>query len=274
MKDLKPLYIETDYFVILNDPRHLSILETGDEKWMRVIVCQEGQMSLEIDGHPVVVSRNEILFCSNEQKLRGVMITPDLAFMIFCLSRKIKTEILPNSAKIWRQFHNLRFNNKFSLSDEEVSELAFDFRYMSRRLTDTSIPYYKDYIRCLVQSMVYRVSTYIGYAAGGFEANDIMQSPEILSESFFNLLNSTYPTPRTVEWYASRLNRTPNYLSTVIKRVSGKKPMEWITEKAVNEIANLLKRLYQKRKGDLRAAQFFISFILLPVRTPASGRFP
>ncbi len=89
--------------------------------------------------------------------------------------------------------------------------------------------------------MVYRISAMIGTATEGIEARDFMQSPETLSEAFFNLLNSTYPTPRSVKWYVGHLNKTPKYLSTVIRRTSGKKPIEWITEKTVNEIANLLK---------------------------------
>ncbi len=42
-------------------------------------------------------------------------------------------------------------------------------------------------------------------------------------------------------YYASLLNITPKYLSTVCKRVSGKSPIRWIKESVMNEIYQMLR---------------------------------
>ncbi len=244
----RPEYFATDDFVITDDLRHLSVLEQNDDKWMRVIVCKGGEMSLEIDGEKVSMGKNDILFCPSERIIDHTMFSHDFRFMMFCLSKQLNSEVFPNSAKIWTMFQQLRNWGKLTFSEAACEDLSIDFRYLCQRLPPCGTLFYNDYIRCLIQAMVYRISSMIGTATEEIEARDYMQSSETLSEAFFNLLNSTYPTPRSVEWYASRLNRTPKYLSTVVRRTSGKTPLEWITEKAVNEIANTLKNSHKSIK--------------------------
>ncbi len=237
----QPIYYSTEDFILVDDLHHLSAIERNDDRWMRVIVCKEGEMSLEIDNEKVGLKKNDILFCTAEQRLRHTMFSSDFRFMMSALSKQMNSEIFPNSAKIWKMFQHISEDGKLTLSEEDIKDLTVDFQYLRQRLTAVGALFYNDYIRCLMQAMVYRISSVIGTATGFQEAKDYMQSPETLSEAFFNLLNTTYPTPRTVEWYARHLNRTPKYLATVIRKTSGKKPMDWITEKAVNEIANMLK---------------------------------
>lgn len=241
MIEQRTIFFSTEDFIILNDPVHLPVVEKSDDKWMRVIVCCEGELSATLDDNPLTLTRNEILFITSDQKLSNISVSHDFKFMVFALTRQMNSEIFPNSAKVWKTFHQIRINSKIKLPDSEIKDLRIDFQYLGNRLPDCRSLFYHDYIRCIIQALVYRISAKILSATGAVDAKDFMPSPESLSEAFFNLLNSTYPTPRTVEWYAVKLNKTPKYLSTVIRRTSGKKPTEWITEKAVNEIANLLK---------------------------------
>jgi AraC-like DNA-binding protein len=44
-----------------------------------------------------------------------------------------------------------------------------------------------------------------------------------------------------VSYYASHLNITPKYLSTVCKQVSGKSPTRWITESVIDDIYQQLR---------------------------------
>ncbi len=237
----QPKYFSTEDLIITNDLRHLSAIEQNDGMWMRLIICKEGEMSMEMDGKKVNLDKNDILFCPSERRLEHTMFSHDFRFMMFCMSKRLNSEIFPNSAIIWSMFQQFRSNGKHTFTNVEIEDLSIDFQYLCQRLPACGVLFYNDYVRCLIQAMVYRISAMIGTATEEIDANNFMQSPETLSEAFFNLLNSTYPTPRSVKWYAGHLNKTPKYLSTVIRRTSGKKPMEWITEKTVNEIANLLK---------------------------------
>lgn len=241
MEELQRIYFENEDFIILNDQSHLSIIEDSADKWMRVIACQEGELTGYIDDRLISLKRNDILFITSEQNVSRVMVSAGFRFIMFALSKQINSEIFPSSAVVWQTFRHIRAAGKITLQEKDVDDLKIDFHYLCQRLPDCGSLFYNDYIRCIIQALVYRVSAKVAKVTDTTTIKDFMQSPETLSEAFFNLLNSTYPTPRTVEWYAEKLNKTPKYLSTVIRRTSGKKPMQWITEKAVNEIANLLK---------------------------------
>ena len=241
MEDLQRIYFENEDFIILNDQSHLSIMEDGCGKWMRVLACQEGELTGYIDAKPISLKRNDILFITSEQNMSRVMVSAGFRFIMFALSKQMNSEIFPSSAVVWQTFRHIRTFGKITLQRSDIDDLKIDFRYLCQRLPDCGSLFYNDYIRCIVQALVYHISAKVAKVADNVTIKDFMQSPQTLSESFFNLLNSTYPTPRTVEWYAQKLNKTPKYLSTVIRRTSGKRPMEWITEKAVNEIANMLK---------------------------------
>lgn len=241
MEELQRIFFTSDDFIILNDPGHLSVIESNEDKWMRVIACQSGEMTASIDDRSVTLHPNDMLFVSAEQRVEQVMVTAGFKFIMFALSKQMHSEIFPSSGVVWQTFHHIRTVGKITLSQKEVDDLKIDFLYLCRRLPDCANLFYTEYIRCIIQAIVYRVASKVAKIAGTPTGKNFMQSPETLSEAFFNLLNSTYPTPRTVSWYATRLNKTPKYLATVIKRTSGKKPTEWITEKAVNEIANMLK---------------------------------
>ncbi|WP_196016562.1 helix-turn-helix domain-containing protein [Alistipes senegalensis] len=47
--------------------------------------------------------------------------------------------------------------------------------------------------------------------------------------------------PRSVQWYAERLCKTPRYLSTAVKRANGRSASEWIHEALTREVADALK---------------------------------
>lgn len=61
-----------------------------------------------------------------------------------------------------------------------------------------------------------------------------------LFAQFMKLLSEYVKEEHTVNFYASRLNVTPQYLRRVVKVCSGKNAYTWICEELVREIVNLL----------------------------------
>lgn len=58
---------------------------------------------------------------------------------------------------------------------------------------------------------------------------------------FMKLLGEHYKQERSVSFYARRMCITPKYLTTLIKRISGKSVSEWIDEYVILEAKTLLK---------------------------------
>ncbi len=66
------------------------------------------------------------------------------------------------------------------------------------------------------------------------------QSAERLYQRFSTLLIESYPKPRDARWYADALLVSPNYLSRVVKQISGKCTMEWINEAIMTDVRTSL----------------------------------
>ena len=47
---------------------------------------------------------------------------------------------------------------------------------------------------------------------------------------FLTLVRNNYKDERTVEFYADKMNMTQKYMTTLIKKSSGKSAMQWIQE--------------------------------------------
>ena len=57
-----------------------------------------------------------------------------------------------------------------------------------------------------------------------------------LFTDFIQLVSEFAPKHHTIDFYAERLNRTPRYLSAIVKQVSGKSAKQWIDDALVTRI--------------------------------------
>ena len=58
----------------------------------------------------------------------------------------------------------------------------------------------------------------------------------VITRSFLELVNADDGSHRSVNYYADRLCYSPKYLSSVIKMVTGKTPLQIINENAIKQI--------------------------------------
>ena len=65
-------------------------------------------------------------------------------------------------------------------------------------------------------------------------------SREVLFKRFLDLIESVYPRPRSVAYYAERLHVTPKYFSSVCKQVGGQKAGNIIAQYVLRDIAYLM----------------------------------
>jgi AraC-like DNA-binding protein len=62
-----------------------------------------------------------------------------------------------------------------------------------------------------------------------------------LFDSFYRLILQHYKDSREVGFYAGKLCLTPKYLSSVIKKTTGKSAFEWINDYVILEAKSLLR---------------------------------
>mgnify|MGYP003252097294 CR=1 FL=1 len=103
-------------------------------------------------------------------------------------------------------------------------------------------PYSAEIIRSMIRTLAYKVCRIIArhVETGASEATS--RSRNVGSEMCIrDSLGKHYTQERSVGFYAGQLNLTPKYLTTLIRKTSGRTAVEWIDDYVVLEAKNLLK---------------------------------
>lgn len=104
-------------------------------------------------------------------------------------------------------------------------------------------PYYDEVVRSFICCGLYKVCDIVSAHIDRRPA--VPASAKSRNEEYFRRfmdeLGRNYKNQRSVGFYASQLCITPKYLTTLIKRVSGRTAAEWVDDYVVLEAKNLLR---------------------------------
>lgn len=103
--------------------------------------------------------------------------------------------------------------------------------------------YSLEIMRSMIRTLAYKVCRVIGRhieAQMPAEVSARSRNEEYFNQ-FMNVLSKHYMQQRTVGFYAEQLHLTPKYLTTIIRKTSGRSAVQWIDDYVVLEAKNLLK---------------------------------
>lgn len=80
-----------------------------------------------------------------------------------------------------------------------------------------------------------KISLYVNRVHSSGKAAYVSRQEDLYFR-FMKLLSEHITSERSISYYASQLCITPKYLSTVVRKVSGKAPTDWIREKLIDEM--------------------------------------
>ncbi|GAA6256175.1 helix-turn-helix domain-containing protein [Bacteroides sp. f07] len=232
----------SEHFVIFENAKDFVRFDEN-KGWRMLLFCLDGRFQIEVNGTPYTIEPNDIAFCTPDKIAAHTMMSPDFKGYLACCSANFSKRIFPNSADLWNKVFYMNRNFKIHLSDKEAAELLEDYHFLKRKIVHIDHLYYDEVMRCLLQAFLYQTAHVLSnhIAAETAPAEEPLQSRHQICQAFIDLLSSTKPVPRSVQWYADRLCKTPRYLSTAVKRASGKTASEWIHEALTREVADALK---------------------------------
>lgn len=146
--------------------------------------------------------------------------------MIMNMPTPIDTEIINLS----------RRNPIVEINQQEFNLLQQYFNHINYTYQAKTNTYRKEIITSLLYAMTLEITNILD--------TKIMPSPlknEVLSDHFFLLLAKHYKTEHSVSFYADKMALTPKYLTTAIKRITGKSILTWINNAIIIEIKIQLK---------------------------------
>jgi AraC-like DNA-binding protein len=162
----------------------------------------------------------------------------------------------------------LKQHPKVHLSDEDVSLLDDYFLLLCRRMRDPKPLLYSDIVRSLVSTMMLEMLCMMRRDKEQ-EAQLVIQEGNTpgfhrrqLADKFIRLVEQSDGRIRKVDDFASQLNITPKYLSTLLKETMSRRPSEMIklfTLKAIERRLRFTDMTMQEIANDLNFpnASFF-----------------
>jgi len=135
-------------------------------------------------------------------------------------------------------FSYSRYIPVMQISDSKFDDFQSYFRFLYKESNERST-YQNEILRSILYALILEISGEYD-AQYNLHAGATIKSDD-LSDKFFQLLAVYYKENRTVQFYADKLNITSKYLTTAIKKATGRPVLEWLHEAVLIEAKMLLK---------------------------------
>ena len=208
-----------------------------------LVICSEGEVSLTCNLNSCEIKKNTLFFCHSGTIVQLKSATA-CRLEVIILEEEFLKNLTIDVKRILPFYPHMQ---EMVLIDLSPAESAFLQDLLAKAASEivnsSSKPYYHDLVKTLIYSAAYKVlNIFIDYFLMKLSNNPESQKHgEEYFKMFLSLLMEHYRSERSVGFYASRLNLTPKYLTTLIKKVSGRSAADWIDEYVVLEAKNLLK---------------------------------
>lgn len=132
---------------------------------------------------------------------------------------------------------NIRSNPCVSLGNNEFASIKNYFETVRNTIRSTQNPYRTQILIHLTIAYFYG----LGYYLHKLESNKVQSKKEQIATTYLNKVQELYKSERSVEFYAKQMQLNPNYLSHVVKEITGKAAGQWIDDYIILEAKALLK---------------------------------
>ena len=204
-----------------------------------VILCEEGELTLSIDHRMFTARRNDIVIGVPEAVIGKAEASHDFKFRGLFMSLEYAFRMLPVSVRSWNFKVFFDQNPRISLGEAAVGTFNLYYGLLKQKLADKANPYRANIVDALMQAFVFEFRSTFEHMAR--LSPRPLSSAENIFGDFIDLLSTAYPKPRSVAYYADRLNITPKYLSVVCKKVGSKNASKIIDAYVSKDIETLLK---------------------------------
>lgn len=201
-----------------------------------IILCDEGQFRLEIDGKETEVSKGDILICppglmlSNlHEEGKGIL---KLVGMKYSKIHKIQF----SGRSVWSTMMYARNNPVFHLDEAELELTRSYFSVIKQKSSTAKDFYYNEIMASLLECAFYEICVIINRKISPSENDNIISRKDLIFKKFMELLATSDCRERSVAFFAERLCISPKYLASVIKDVSGRNAIEIILQNATDMI--------------------------------------
>jgi AraC-like DNA-binding protein len=239
-KNLNFLALNEQDIIVMDKIRDLPENSAYTTEHVLVMICTTGKIQFDYDGQLTTVHKGELFLGVPGSVVSDYMVSPDFDCKLIAVK---PTEVMAS-----RELHTMVINSMLHIKTHPVARLtetdAEDvFAYhdlICRRIRLAEHRYKNGEVRSLINAFLLRM---VGIMDSGTEVKETESSVrgEQLVEKFVWMVNEDCGRNRLVEYYADRLNITSKYLSTLVRIILGRTPMDVIKVVTMKEIERRLR---------------------------------
>lgn len=206
------------------------------------ILCTAGNGELSVNNRRLAIQQGDLLVCTSGDTIEGHHRTDNFKAVGFYLSKEFFDELssMPLgivNARVYIQEHPLLHIN------EHAANIFIQYYNLihSKLATENPVKHHKLVTDLLLQAFMYEFHDTLEENAEKLPVFKFTSADNIY-KNFVELVLQTYPKPRSVEWYASKLNVTAKYLSSVTKHCSGETASAIINRYVLEDVKRNLMR--------------------------------
>ena len=225
-----------DDFIMVDDITEVPLFEYPVKIDYAVLsICLKGRIEGGVDLKPFSLSANELFILMPGQIVQYSYKSEDHLGISFAISKRFADNLELNIRESLPAMLHLKENPIMHLSPDEISYLQDYYDLLLRTVRKKDIPNQLEMIRLMIQALFYNIQS--------LQKINIPHKSkrEGLFEDFYRLLLVHYKESREVGFYADKLCLTPKYLSTVIRKLTGRSAFGWINDYVTLEAKALLK---------------------------------
>lgn len=203
-------------------------------------VCTAGEARVMINLQEYTLRKNT-LFSVAPNHLCQLYEAYDFKAHVLIISSKFFSQINVDTKQLMPLSIELQ-RSALHIAEENTQMLCSYIALIEREMRAEHHAFTDDLVPTLIAATLYKVGETL---LRQIKTSPMMGLPKNRAEAYFqsfvHLLGQHYLKERSVSYYADLLDITPKYLTTLIKRVSGRSVSDWIDYYVIVEAKTLLK---------------------------------
>ncbi|MBR7182852.1 MAG: AraC family transcriptional regulator [Alistipes sp.] len=239
--DISQMIAECGDDIIINLNARLTDCEISNQILIRngivILLCKADGGTICVDSKEYKLSKNNVIVLPENHVINNI--TPSLMLQSNAIAVSMDYILNMPSPIDTSIFSYSRYLSVIKIADDKFDDLQSYYRFIYKESKEYS-KYRLEIIRSIFFALILEIlAEYEKIFETKDELSDIKANN--LSDRFFQLLATNYKNNRSVKFYADKLNLTPKYLSTAIKRVTGRPILDWIHEAILIDAKMLLR---------------------------------
>ena len=183
------------------------------------LLCIGGEGSFVFNEHCYHIAKNDLVVIPMPHRVSNLAAHADFQVEWFAADYKFLQNLLPSNNYSIGGSISLNQNPVIRLTDEQAVHLLEDFHRLHDRMNDSHLQFYHELMGSLCLTMMYDI--FEAHAQQEATDSHTDRTAYIVKQLMTLLSTGICRTERDVGYYAQRLNVSPKYLSSTIKRVTG-----------------------------------------------------